>query len=211
MMALYNEINVGRLNRFLQKHLSIKGPPPAPQLAGDIQPSLGLEVDVDTFYLQGIFRYAQQINLAGAVGNAGAVRLRNPVGSNVVVVLESVTVSVRAADGVANLIVQGGPATTDLAVVVAATTGQRIDSRGIQNATSILSTDNSTPTPPTLQTERRHLNAGINSSVEMVLIDDAKWSILPGDAVQLTHTALNTVLRVAFQWRERHLEESERT
>jgi hypothetical protein len=210
-MALYNEILTGRFNRFLQKFLSMKGPPPSPQLAGDIQPSLTIESDVENFYLQGFNRFAQQVNLAGAVGFIGAIRLRNPTGSAVVAVLESLTVSVRAADGVANLLVQGGPATTDLPVIVASTTGQRLDARSIQNATLVISTDNSTLTPAPLQTERRQLNAGINTSAEMVLTDDVKWTILPGDGIEVMHTATNTVLRIAFQWRERSLEESERT
>ncbi len=42
-MALFNEILVGRYNRFLQRLLSMKGHPPAPQLASEIQPNFDVE------------------------------------------------------------------------------------------------------------------------------------------------------------------------
>lgn len=44
-MALFNEMNAGRIQRLLQRLLDIKGGPPAPQLSGDVTADLTLESD----------------------------------------------------------------------------------------------------------------------------------------------------------------------
>jgi len=38
-----------------------------------------------------------------------------------------------------------------------------------------------------------------------------EWPLLPGEAIQITDASVNVQLTASFRWRERLLEESERT
>src|SRR5258707_1317441 len=88
-MAIFNEILSGRYNRALQKIFCIKGPPPVRQLAGEIQPSHFFYSGVETRALEEWYRYGLLLSQVAGVGQAAA-RLRNPTGSNRLVVLERI-------------------------------------------------------------------------------------------------------------------------
>src|SRR5258708_40293223 len=88
-MALFNEILVGRYNRFLQKLLAMKGGPPAPQLATEIGTNIQLFHGVENRYLEGWQRFGGQFSVpAAGVGNVGGFRFRNPAGNNVITAVE---------------------------------------------------------------------------------------------------------------------------
>src|SRR5262249_2182024 len=90
-MAVFNEINVGRFNRYLQKLLQIKGGPPVPSLAGEISPALSIDVEADTWYLQSWEQFAQYSSVAaGGIGTNAAAVLRNPVASGIIAILDSI-------------------------------------------------------------------------------------------------------------------------
>src|SRR5260370_17773678 len=77
-MARFNEILVGRYNRMLQKLFSMKGSPPAAQLASEIGATIEIErVSVDQRWLIGTRFWARVQQVAG-VGNTRQIRLRNP-------------------------------------------------------------------------------------------------------------------------------------
>src|SRR5437879_1331505 len=115
-MARYNEILVGRFNRFLQKVFAMKGEPPAPQLAGEISPNFQLFSGVENRYLEAWDRFAAGVNVAPVAGNLSGIRLRNPAGSNIVAVLERVTFNEAQNDIVA---VRWGTQGADLSTVQA--------------------------------------------------------------------------------------------
>src|SRR5712664_282468 len=86
-MARFNEILVGRFNRALQKLFSMKGGPPAAQLASEITTNVQFnQMGNDFRYLEGWDIFGNQIFLAASVGNTAGYRLRNPGGSNVIAV-----------------------------------------------------------------------------------------------------------------------------
>src|SRR5260370_42195617 len=92
-MARFNEILIGRWNRYLQKLCSIKGGPPAPQLAYDITATLEIDQSaVESRFLLGWNRFGFGLQLAGAIGNPSQIRLRNPTGSGVIAVIESIII-----------------------------------------------------------------------------------------------------------------------
>src|SRR5437899_5615173 len=97
-MARFNEILVGRYNRFLQKLFQIKGSPPSPQLGGDIQPSFAVFSGVENRYLEAWQKFGNTIVAAAVAAQNSAVRIRNPVASNVVAVLEKVSIANAIAD-----------------------------------------------------------------------------------------------------------------
>src|SRR5216117_1814690 len=109
-MATYNEILVGRFNRFLQKYLSMKGDAPAVQLAADWQPTIEFDAGVELRYLQSWNRYAVLQATVAQAANTSGVRLRNPSTSNVIAVIEQLAVSASVAD---NIDVSQGAVATD--------------------------------------------------------------------------------------------------
>src|SRR5260370_15215175 len=89
-MARFNEILAGRFNRALQKFLDMKGGPPSPQLASEISSNFQFnQMGIDFRYLEGWNRFGLHAAFGASVGNNSGLQLRNPVGSNLVVIIES--------------------------------------------------------------------------------------------------------------------------
>src|SRR5216684_5571265 len=132
-MALYNEINVGRFNRMLQKHLGMKGHPPTPQLSSDLQVALNFHSDNENLYLEGWESFAVNVLQAASVGNGNEVRLRNPAASNVIALVMHIAVASLAANRVD---LQYGTVSADLGTAQAV---RAIDSRG-RPASSLICT-----------------------------------------------------------------------
>jgi hypothetical protein len=208
-MALYNEILVGRFNRFLQKLFAMKGGPPAPQLATEITPSFPLFSGAENRYLEAWDRYAAGVNVGPAAANMSGVRLRNPAGSNVVAVLERVSMNEAQNDVIA---VRWGTQGADLAVVQALNFN-RLDSRSRPGPTLIFSNQATAPAVPVLTNQFTIEAADLLGHTSYVLMNDENQELvmLPGDAIQIEATTVNQNLRVFIWWRERFLEDSERT
>lgn len=204
-MALYNEILVGRYNRFLQKFLSMKGNPPAPQLASEMAATWSLFHGAENRYLEGWDRfgaYTAQALLAAA--NAG-VRFRNPTGSGVVIVFERILISNQ--EGAASAYQMGfGAQAADLATIQA-TTGLRWDPRGKPTPSVIISKANTVA-----QTGALKFNATIpnNTTIEVIPNDISEIPLLPGDALDIYQQTNAQGLNVTHWWRERILEDSEK-
>jgi len=100
-LGLPNEINVGRIGRLLQRLLQIKGSSPAPQLTPEILAILGLEMDRPEWgFLTGELRFAQQRDQPATAGLFSTCRLRNPAGSGVIAVVQSIIASTNQAAAV---------------------------------------------------------------------------------------------------------------
>ncbi len=74
-MARYNEILVGRYNRFLQKLLSMKGPASMPQLAGELQATFPFFNGVENRNLEGWGRWATRGVQLGVAAVADSIVL----------------------------------------------------------------------------------------------------------------------------------------
>lgn len=212
-MARYNEILVGRFNRYLQKLLQMKGGPPAPQLASDIQASLSFSTTgADTRYLESWNRYAIAIQQAAVALNLSGIRLRNPLGSHVIAVFEKLSYPNQTATNNTVTASQGNTAAAaDLGTIVAPGRST-LDPRGQLNPTLILSKQASAPTVPAVGTDNRFVcSATAGSTVENVFFDSQEITLLPGESFQVALTVINVTLDFVFYWRERFLEESERT
>src|SRR5258707_13299714 len=125
-MARFNEILVGRYNRFLQKLFSMKGGPPSAQLATEITPNLNLFNGIENRYLESWFRYGAAPGLAAVVGANPGFRFRNPAGSNVIAMVEKLSLPL-----LANVIRQGELRAVAVDLGGASRCAQaRIDARG---------------------------------------------------------------------------------
>lgn len=204
-MARYNEILVGRFNRSLQKLTQLKGDAPAPQLASEIVPSVVFPLGAEFRYLDSWDRFGVRVFQAAVAAQFGFIRIRNPGGSNVVSVLEKITLTNTLAD---SPLIQLNAQAADLATAFAPTVG-RLDNRGRANPTLSLSTTTSASALTGTLTWGGTFPA--NGTLEVIVFEEQEIPLLPGDAVTVQGGTLNQSVVTTFFWRERFLEESERT
>jgi hypothetical protein len=211
-MALYNEILVGRFNRALQKVFGMKGGPPAPQLASEIGPTVAMFYGVENRYLEGWNRFGGAFFTPASVGNMTCTRIRNPAGSNVIIVIEKLLVS-HSAGFVDQVLLVHGTAVGDLGAINS-TLFARIDPRGNPQPTAILSTQNSAPTAPLLTNQQSLIGVqfnATNANWDFITFEEQELNLLPGDAYQVNNQTVNGDQTSNIIWRERFLEDSERT
>lgn len=214
-MAVYNEILAGRFNRALQKLLSMKGEPPAPQLASEIMAALPLFWGRENRYLESWFSFGQRMTApAPGVGNTAAVRLRNPANSNIVAILERVCVTNTAAvvdNPVLRHGIGAGGAIGDLSTVINLGSAA-LDTRGQTAPTCIGSQTGATNqvAPPSNVTIMQ-LSLIANSFDDFIITDIGELPLMPGDCYDVVSNVANQQVVTSWLWRERFLEESERT
>src|SRR5437879_9107751 len=93
-MARFNEILVGRFNRALQKYTAIKGGPPAAQLATEIGSQFQFnQMGMDFRALEGWNTFWAFLSQGPTAGQTNTFQFRNPAGSNIVVVMESFSIT----------------------------------------------------------------------------------------------------------------------
>lgn len=207
-MARFNEILVGRYNRFIQKLLSMKGDASLFQFSSEMGAYLPLFSGVENRYLEAWDRYGNSSSQAGVAAVTSGIRLRNPAGSNVLAVIEKIFVH-NAASAVDQPLLQIGPATTDLSVITTMT-GARMDSRCRPNPSLINSRSGAvSATNLTANLLQYAVNAN-TQNFDLLVFEEQEITMLPGDAVQVASNTVNTQMSVSFFWRERFLEESER-
>jgi hypothetical protein len=208
-MARYNEISVGRYNRFIQKLLSMKGDASLFQFSSEMGAYLPVFSGVENRYLEAWDRFGNSSSQAGVAAVTSGIRLRNPSGSNVLAVIEKIFVH-NAAAAVDQPLLQIGAAAADLTTVTTMT-GARMDSRSRPNPSLINSRSNTVSAPNlTANLLQYALNAN-TQNFDLLIFEEQEITMLPGDAVQVISNTVNTQMSVSFFWRERFLEESERT
>src|SRR6266849_2013918 len=205
-MARFNEILVGRYNRFLQKFLSIKGGPPSPQLASEIMAGWAMFHGAENRYLEGWDEFAASFSLAtGGVGNVDSLRVRNPVGSNVIAVFFKASAATSTPPDTA--ILESGPSLADL--IPNALANNRFDARSRPQTSMNISTTGAPATA--LGSIKALATMGANFTYDFIVHENQEIPILPGDAIQLRQGTTNQPIIFTLQWRERFLEDSERT
>ncbi len=202
-MAVYNEILVGRFNRFLQKFLSMKGPASMNVLAPELQAQLAFLAGAESFLHQGWSLYSNAMGFgAGGAGNFATMRLRNPIPSNAIAVITG-------------LFIETSGQTFDLSFNIvnsdlgAATPSAAWDTRGETTVTNVSSAifsalNGVTSDLPFLLAVYNGTPGGANRITQ-------EFPLLPGTSIQLRNTTANAAGIATIFWRERFLEESERT
>ncbi len=180
-MAKFNEILVGRYNRFLQKLLSMKGGPPASQLSTEISVNIGLAAQF------------------------AAIRWRNPANSNIVAVFEKLSIQGGAADTPRLQYRSTGVDLTTVNVLG----NVRLDPRG-QPTSSLIQSQTVNYTAAILTVMQGNLSAN-NQNYDFIVEENQELPVFPGDDLTLFSTTAATTLFASALWRERFLEDSERT
>lgn len=209
-MAIFNEILAGRYNRALQKLLAIKGSPPVRQIAGEIFAALNMFYGVENRFVETWQRYGAGFAAGPVVAQACNFRMRNPAGSNVIAVLEKLTISSTANDQFA-FGRQAGAGTLPTTDLTASQQGFEIDLRQgpfvQQNSVLRVSRDTGQSAPNNLWVLPQAL---ANTTLDLILFEDHEISIAPGDVIEVASTTVNAKCFFGLIWRERALEESER-
>lgn len=197
----------GRFNRMAQKLLSLKGGATITDAGAEVMWVVPLFHGAENRYLEGWDRFGTGNTQPAVVGQIQAVRFRNPQNSNVMVVVEKLTVSFSLPD-VFDL--QKGTGTTDGSVVLPQLSNN-LDARGRNSATLIVSRSGLGGLPSANLVHRTSILA--STAYEYVQDANQEITILPGDFYQIQLTSPNSNIDINFGlfWRERLLEESERT
>jgi len=212
-MARFNEILVGRYNRFLQRLLSMKGSPPSPQLASEIQPQFDLnEVPIELKGLLGWTLWGIANNGQLVAGGFTAIRIRNPANSGAIVVIEKAAI--------------GGASTTQVVMIMDGTTtpAAPLDLPGgnVQAATRDPRKSASQPSAVVSVTAGSQItaftgnlldfaDATANVRVDFIITDHQEIVVAPGHFLTIYNNAVTTSLVGIFWWRERSIEEGETT
>ncbi len=201
-MAQYNEILVGRFNRFIQKYFGMKGRPPAPQLSGDIQMQ-------HSFFSGNENRFIEGWNLWGAAGiiaanaaNVNSFQFTINGSKGIVAVVEKVTLWTT---GVAEEIDISVASLADLSTIVPAAPR---DTRILlaSGSSAVVSQQNVSVGSGFIFSR---LFIAPNQNNEWILFDDQEFALTPNFAIRFLATVANQNLGYTIFWRERPLEEGE--
>ena len=204
-MARFNEILVGRYNRLIQKLFGMKGDASLFQLSTEMMTVLPMFNGSENRYLEAWDLYGISTSATGGAAQAGACRLRNPAGSNVVAVIQGLLVS--AFTSTENFSIFQTQLNADLTTVASSITS-RLDARGRSAPTCVVSATTNYGAVPGVQP----FFFALAVATPLQLVQDAVQEIplLPGNTLDVVDNTPATALSVSFLWRERLLEESER-
>jgi len=202
-MALQNEILVGRFNRGLQKLFSIKGGPPVAQIGGDLIATFPLPVDQEFRYLNGWQTFGSVTSLAAVAAQSGFIQLRNPANSGVV----GLVIKAAGESPVATVVLSAiGPATAQGSALGFG----RFDARGAPRPT-LIATSGTAAAPDAGLGDIWQVPTAAGITAEMLQTQQQEIPLLPGDAFVVFAQTANIIFNAYLWWRERPLEESERT
>lgn len=200
-MAIFNEILSARFSRALTKLFSMKGGVPVRQLAGEITATIPMFFGVENRFLELWSLFVTTADRGPTAAQTNAVRLRNPSGSNMIAVIEKLSIWSATSQA---LIVSIGAIAADLTAQGTAS----VDARNPSLSTLLASFSDASP--PALPS--RYISAGLLAFTvyDLIACEDQEIPILPGGGIQIQNSTVNTELVVMVRWRERGLEESER-
>jgi hypothetical protein len=208
-MAKYNEILVGRFNRALQKLMGMKGGPPAGQLSGDIQANVQFNAMGQDFRaLEDWYRFGIFMQLGGSAAVQNQIRMRNPAGSNRIIVFEKISVTNSVATASA-FDLETQTTNTDLGTIIPSTSNLSWDKR--KNVGSGLIMSQAINAAALSLIRQEILVQGTQGFFNFIGRDNEEIILSPGEAIQVRQQTVNQQLSVTWWWRERFFEESEAT
>lgn len=199
-------VNLGRWSRYVERYFNIKGGGGLYDVEQTLRLGLLFQSGAEDRYLQGWNRFAVVASQTAVAAQFARTRIRNPVGSNVIAVLEQICYFSTTATADTPFVTYGA-ATTDLTTLIGLTF-TRMDPRGSPQPTSIVSTNQQAAGGQALL--QRGIT-GANVNVDYINSTDQQIPILPGQVVDVQANTANTASTVTFIWRERALEASELT
>jgi len=202
-MARFNEILAGRYNRYLQKLFQLKGGPPSAQLASEVMPVYPFFAGVENRYLEGWDRFGLFRGQGALAATSTNFRLRNPAGSNVMVVLEKINLVEGTADTFG---IRGLFPSTPANDLGASMIPVSLDARTQRPQSTLLLTSGNAAN---VGVPFGFLSTLATQSGDFILFEDQELTMLPGQLIEVQTTNLNVSVNIGLLWRERAMEESE--
>lgn len=200
-----NEVKRARFNDLLVRLFGMDAGPPAPFVAGELVPVFNVAnpLDSDLRWIRTEKRYGGCIDATAGAGFP-QVRLRNPVGSGVLVILESIVMS-----SAARMVCGLGAVTTDIAQLPAAGTFAAHDSRAgissgliLNRGAANLTWDNNAPTQ--IQPNVFNVSGG---GVPLIFLRELVMG--PGSGIDCWCPTAAATAQVSLGWRERPIDQLE--
>lgn len=213
-MALFNEILVGRFNRFSQKHFSLKGSAGTPTLSADLAVQMPLSNGNENRYLEGWDLFSRVVLAASpGVGNQLICTLRNPKTSGVIAAVTRCAYAEATATNTAsnvNSIFSIAP--TAITVDQNSTfTGVAWDNRGRTFSTLIVSVNTAAAAGISGDTQISFGSAAAFASVEFLpVMPEGEVPLAPGETLLVKAGNNNSGGNICWWWRERVIEDSEK-
>lgn len=203
-MAIFNEMLAARYSQFMQKLFGMKGGAAVRQIAGEITPAISFFSGAENRFLESWQRFGFRNQPAAVAAQNCAVRLRNPAGSNVVAVVDSIIVFNQGAltDNPV-LTIQAGAAELGSGPNGAAA----IDPRGIKSATCINSFG---AVAAIAGFVIGGASFAASQQAQFICSSIQEIVLLPNMALTVWSNIQNQAITVCMNFRERLLEESER-
>lgn len=203
-MSEYNGIQEGGANSVLARRLNTEAGAPAPNLAPEVLPIIpALEYTPDLDYWAGVRRCAGYAITSAVAGNYSGIRLRNPVASRTIIVVNFgivrgsptgisiglLPITNNLASGATNSI----PVDTRIPTSTATTQTVGILSSGVAG----------TPSFTTSGRAAINLNNPADKDIEF------GWVLGPGTALDIWSDVVNISIAASLSWTERTLNSNE--
>jgi hypothetical protein len=178
--------------------------PVLPELEDALTPVVVLEQNGTEYGYLGDMMYASAaLQTTAVAGQTSEFRLRNPVGSGKLVMVDGLHYSAAAAG---TIIAGLSRRTTDLA---AAGSSMALDSRYERGVTGLLATPIAIPSVGNNQPQPTNQGYLFPGNVPAGVLVSLAAVLVPGWALDVTHQGLNVVLTVTVRFRERDLDRAE--
>jgi hypothetical protein len=203
-VALFNEIQAGRFNRFCQKFFSMKGSAVTPQLTNELSMTIPFSNGVENRVLESMDTFWATANVIANAGLFSRFRFRNPAGSGVMAAIQKMSVVSGNVDNIAFGTLFNG---ADLSTVFAT---QGIDGRGRPTSSCVPSIQAAaTGVTPLYMVSFGGSAAGNISTYDFMQNENQELPVSPGQVIEVGSGTVNIALRVSVLWRERPIEDSE--
>lgn len=206
-MAAFNEIGYGRFSRALQKLFGIKGAAPVPTLAPEIQPVHIVFHGIEDRFHEGWNRFGVGLFLGATVGQTAGIQIRNPLASNTIIVIDRIILQ---SDAAQELDLSKGSGQADLPTIAAVTSLDFRQNVGANIGPTSSVVSSSLASPGSLNLIERFATSATSSS-QIIGTNNQELPLAPNEAFRIVSTVANTGMRLGFWWRERFLEEMERS
>ena len=204
-MALFNEILVGRLNRWVQKFYAIKsGSASLTQLLPTIQTINPVFSGAEDRYLQAFIQQSVFFSVAAVAAQFGQCQIRNPLGSGVIVTVYQVVVSAGSADNPLLQVINNR--NVDFATTSAL--GSSMDNRA--SGSSVIASQGTAVAQVSGGSASWGVNMGVGNQYNF-LQNGSEVPILPGCCLVGQAGTVNQVTNWTMTFRVRPLESSELT
>lgn len=173
-----------------------------------VQVCLPIASGAEERILEGWNIYSSSAIQSAVAANFSACNIRNPLGSNVVVVIEKITSATSVAAQM-DLAVASSPNGADLAGAVPGR--PRVDTRIVSGNVSVVTRDAPATDPETGYLVAASTFQLANTPYDWIVTAAQEMVLTPGVNLRVVNRLVNTNLYVTLFWRERAMEASELT